>query len=347
MKNNYFYLRKNCNNNDEEVICKYEFSFNNTIDIFLEKLVEKYSMHQSINLHEEIDINVESEENIRKLVVSEFGANKILAYFDKDGAKTSHYVPNCVSVKFTRPPVIYDIIARFLEYQREIPFDENDSFADVLYSNLINEISAWYSCSNVSAIKLYSELDAITFEQRTKSNVDVHISLYEKREIIRNIFTHLKLKRVEEFVLYELNTTINILNGYNTENINLITSEINKSIESSRKNNEFLESVGFNIKYVDELEKSSIVVLDGYGLIADRNKFSGKITRVTKCYNNDSKKNNVYYEVSDITVGNNSFFEAEAEDIYTYRQLYYLPDGTRPFINMTVEEIETYLKENN
>lgn len=349
MKNNYFYLRKNCDDEENEVICKYEISFNDTIDTFLEKLVEKHSMFETINLHEELDVDVISEEILKKLVMKEFGATKILAYFDKDGCKTNHYISNCVSIKFVRPPVIHDIILRFLEYQREMPFDENDSFIDVMQSNLVDEISAWYSCSNISVIKLYSELDAITFDKRTKSNVDVHISRFEKKEIIRDIFTHLAIRQVEKAKLYQINSTMNLFDTYHTENSDAVVSEITKSMKSSKKNNEFLKSIGFDIEYADAREKSSIVVLDSYGLIADRNKFTGKITHVVKCYNNDnnSNKNNVYYEVSDITVDNGSFFEAEAEDIYTYRQLYYLPDGTRPFLDMTIEEIERYLEENN
>lgn len=111
------------------------------------------------------------------------------------------------------------------------------------------------------------------------------------------------------------------------------------------KNNDSLESIGLNHECVNNKEKSIIVVSNVHGILANKNLFTGKITHVTKCFNNNNEasKEHVYYEESEFVDIADEYVEATAEDIYTYRENYYLLDGSRPFLDMTVEEIKAYL----
>lgn len=347
MKNNYFYLRKDCDNEGRESISKYEYSFNDTIETFLKELVKMHPSEEIIDLHLQ-GTNVQSEESLKEYFLMKFGVLEILEYYDSDGNKLENYNSNCSCVKVIRPPVIHDMISRFLDYQRGIYFDENDSFADVSNSNLINELMAWYGRAKVSVIKLYSHADILNFKYRCGDNVDMHISKYEKAEIIRDLFSHITLTRVENVKVYELYNVLDLFSSLNTIHSSDVVSEIKGIIKYSEKNNGYLKAIGFNPEYVDNREMSCIVVSNIHGLLANKNLFNGKITHISKFYNNDNDptKDDVYYEEKSITVNTEFFCEAEAEEIYTYRENYYLLDGSRPFLNMTVQEIEAYLEKN-
>lgn len=348
MKNNYFYLRKDCNKEERESISKYQYSFNHTIGTFLKELVKMYPSEEKVELKLQ-SINFQTEESLKEYLLTKFGVLEILEYYDSYGEKLESYNFNCSYIKASRAPVIHDIISRFLDYQRDISFDKNDSFADVNNSNLINELMAWYGRAKVSVIKLYSHEDILNIKYRCEDNVDMHIPKSVKTEIIRDLFSHITLAREENVKVYEVYNVLDLFSSLNTTHSSDVVSEIKEIIRCSKENNDWLKKIGFDPEYADNRKKSCIVESGIHGLLADKNMFTGKITHVTKFFNNDNDptKDNVYYEEKSITVNTEFFSEAEAEDIYTYRENYYLPDGTRPFLDMTIEEIERYLEENN
>lgn len=354
MKNNYFCLSDfNCELMSN-LLLSYRFSFNNTISEFLENLAKEYHMKEFIKFRKNniAVISAESEEELKERCLEVFGEVDILEYFDDEGNRLEKFDSNCSGIKLSRPPVIHDILARYLDYQSESPyFSHEDSFNDIHCSNIIRELRAWYEGKKISVIRHYSHLDMfLCHESRCVNNVDKHIPKQFKAKIICDLFSHITLDIDSRISINQINDMLDSLNFFNSYGLNNTTKKIESLTENivndSNLNTGFLKFIGFNPEYIGNRDKSAIVVSHIAGSLANKNLFTGKITHISKYYNNDNDPNKsyIYFEESEITINKEWYKVATAEDIYTYRENYYLPDGTRPFLNMVIKDIEEYLE---
>lgn len=115
-----------------------------------------------------------------------------------------------------------------------------------------------------------------------------------------------------------------------------VINNITNILDESYKNMEFFGKIDINLKY-KKSSKKQIVVSYKHGIIANKDLYTGEISKIGKCYKDDGT---IVYEESVIEVDISSYKKANIQDIDCYGKFYYLKDGTRPFVDENGNKIE-------
>lgn len=193
-------------------------------------------------------------------------------------------------------------------------------YEDVEDKNLVGQLREWYNSSS-----------------------DSHIQRSDRKKILLEIFSNIFITEENSRSKSSFENVSNYIVPLGLQSGNAFLNEVKETLEKARANAEFFQDLGLKTDTLKKEKRTIIVVNNLHGIIANLNLVSRKVTKVNKYFNNGGNCDlpAVYYLEEEVK-SDGPFYEATPADIFEYKEMYYLKDGSKPFENMTFEEIEKY-----